>query len=73
MGTSLVCTATWDHVDAFSALEREPHLSPMAALERVGPEPHQGSTMRLTIVVEAQVSWPQGCEHRKADPATHIL
>ena len=59
----------WSHVDTFSALESEPHLSPMAAHGRVVPESHQGNTMRLTIVVKVQVSWPQGCEHRKADPA----
>ena len=38
----------------------------------MGPAPHLGTKVELTLVVGVQVSYPQGCAHGRAGPTTYL-
>lgn len=55
------CQIWWLHFPAIK-MEIWPHLSPVAALRRVGPALCLGNTVELALVVGTQASWHQGYE-----------
>lgn len=61
------CQIWWLHFPAIK-MEIWPHLSPVAALRRVGPALCLGNTVELALVVGTQASWPQGYECGRSNP-----
>lgn len=54
-------------------LERELTCLPAATLRKVGPAPHPGSTVELTLLTGMHASWPRECEHGRSGPDSHLL